>query len=77
MATSYILLAALLALVSWQAVASDPSPLQDFCVADKYSPGKYILTHALLKLDHCAALYRHSSRYINRTWSFSCMCFAS
>ncbi|KAK1609265.1 hypothetical protein QYE76_032938 [Lolium multiflorum] len=38
MATSYILLAALLALVSWQAVASDPSPLQDFCVADKYSP---------------------------------------
>ncbi|KAM0921897.1 hypothetical protein ACQ4PT_006536 [Festuca glaucescens] len=38
MATSYILLAALLVLVSWQAMASDPSPLQDFCVADKYSP---------------------------------------
>ncbi|KAK1609261.1 hypothetical protein QYE76_032934 [Lolium multiflorum] len=38
MATSHILLTALLALVSWQAMASDPSPLQDFCVADKYSP---------------------------------------
>ncbi|MDK0835629.1 hypothetical protein P5E39_16385, partial [Clostridium perfringens] len=36
--SSFLLLAALLALVSWQAIASDPSPLQDFCVADKYSP---------------------------------------
>ena len=36
---SFLLLAALLALVSWQAVASDPGPLQDFCVADMQSPG--------------------------------------
>ncbi|XP_052164341.1 germin-like protein 8-9 [Oryza glaberrima] len=35
---SFCLFAALLALVSWQAIASDPSPLQDFCVADKHSP---------------------------------------
>ncbi|EEE68175.1 hypothetical protein OsJ_26305 [Oryza sativa Japonica Group] len=35
---SICLLAALLALVSWQAIASDPSPLQDFCVADMHSP---------------------------------------
>lgn len=33
----FLLLAAVLALVSWQAVASDPSPLQDFCVADNSS----------------------------------------
>ena len=37
--SSFLLLAALLALVSWQATASDPSPLQDFCVADMNSPG--------------------------------------
>uniref|UniRef100_A0A0E0EIR5 Germin-like protein n=1 Tax=Oryza meridionalis TaxID=40149 RepID=A0A0E0EIR5_9ORYZ len=36
--SSICLLAVLLALVSWQAIASDPSPLQDFCVADKHSP---------------------------------------
>ncbi|KAB8107630.1 hypothetical protein EE612_042540 [Oryza sativa] len=36
--SSFCLLAVLLALVSWQAIASDPSPLQDFCVADKHSP---------------------------------------
>ena len=36
---SFLLLAALLALVSWQAIASDPGPLQDFCVADMHSPG--------------------------------------
>jgi quercetin dioxygenase-like cupin family protein len=35
--SSYFLLAALLALISWQAIASDPSPLQDFCVADNTS----------------------------------------
>jgi uncharacterized membrane protein len=35
----FIVFAALLALVSWQAIASDPSPLQDFCVVDKNSPG--------------------------------------
>lgn len=27
------------------AFASDPSPLQDFCVADPNSPGKNITTH--------------------------------
>uniref|UniRef100_R7W605 Cupin type-1 domain-containing protein n=1 Tax=Aegilops tauschii TaxID=37682 RepID=R7W605_AEGTA len=36
--SSILLLAALLALVSWQAIASDPGPLQDFCVADMHSP---------------------------------------
>ncbi|XBH96990.1 hypothetical protein VPH35_087286 [Triticum aestivum] len=36
--SSFLLLAVLLALVSWQATASDPSPLQDFCVADMNSP---------------------------------------
>ncbi|CAM0880294.1 unnamed protein product [Alopecurus aequalis] len=35
--SSYFLLIALLALASWQAIASDPSPLQDFCVADNSS----------------------------------------
>uniref|UniRef100_A0A6V7QYG1 Germin-like protein n=1 Tax=Ananas comosus var. bracteatus TaxID=296719 RepID=A0A6V7QYG1_ANACO len=34
----YILALTLLALVSSQAIASDPSPLQDFCVRDKNSP---------------------------------------
>ena len=37
--SSFLVLAALLALGSWQAIASDPSPLQDFCVVDKHSPG--------------------------------------
>ncbi|GJN09435.1 hypothetical protein PR202_ga27441 [Eleusine coracana subsp. coracana] len=32
------LLVVVLALITSQAIASDPSPLQDFCVADKYSP---------------------------------------
>ncbi|KAL6650308.1 hypothetical protein ACP70R_009233 [Stipagrostis hirtigluma subsp. patula] len=35
---SLILLGALLALATWQAIAFDPSPLQDFCVADMKSP---------------------------------------
>ncbi|KAG2563141.1 hypothetical protein PVAP13_8KG277702 [Panicum virgatum] len=38
--SSYFLLAAFVALVTSQAIASDPSPLQDFCVADKHSPVK-------------------------------------
>jgi hypothetical protein len=41
MASSYFLLAAFLAMVTSQAIASDPSPLQDFCVADMHSPGIY------------------------------------
>uniref|UniRef100_A0A0D9X558 Cupin type-1 domain-containing protein n=1 Tax=Leersia perrieri TaxID=77586 RepID=A0A0D9X558_9ORYZ len=36
--SSFLLLATLLALASWQGMASDPSPLQDFCVADMHSP---------------------------------------
>jgi len=36
---SHILFLALLALISSLAIASDPSPLQDFCVADNTSPG--------------------------------------
>ncbi|KAE8818492.1 germin-like protein 4c [Hordeum vulgare] len=35
---TFLLLVALFALISWQAVASDPGPLQDFCVADMHSP---------------------------------------
>nr|ABS44860.1 putative germin-like protein [Oryza sativa Japonica Group] len=35
---SFLLVAALLGLASWKAIASDPSPLQDFCVADLNSP---------------------------------------
>ncbi|AQK50333.1 putative germin-like protein 12-4 [Zea mays] len=40
MAASTVLLVAFLALVTSHAIASDPSPLQDFCVADKDSPVK-------------------------------------
>ncbi|XP_006659195.2 germin-like protein 8-11 [Oryza brachyantha] len=36
--SSFMLMATLLALASWQGMASDPSPLQDFCVADMHSP---------------------------------------
>ncbi|KAL5229642.1 hypothetical protein ABZP36_028418 [Zizania latifolia] len=36
--TFLLLVAALLGLASWQAIASDPGPLQDFCVADMHSP---------------------------------------
>lgn len=50
MATSYFLLAVLFALATSQAIASDPSPLQDFCVADKDSPGMYM--HLYTNLIH-------------------------
>ncbi|CAO2168270.1 unnamed protein product [Urochloa humidicola] len=36
--SSFFLVTILLALVASGAIASDPSPLQDFCVADKHSP---------------------------------------
>lgn len=39
---SRVLLLTLLALAFSQVIASDPSPLQDFCVADKNSPGIYV-----------------------------------
>ena len=42
------LLTALLALITSGAVASDPSPLQDFCVADKHSPGTRFIIRAIL-----------------------------
>lgn len=41
MASSTFFLLVVLALVTSHVIASDPSPLQDFCVADKYSPGIY------------------------------------
>jgi len=44
MAASTYFLIAFLALVTSQAIASDPSPLQDFCVADIDSPGMHALT---------------------------------
>ena len=47
MAASYFLLAAFVALVASQATASDPSPLQDFSVADMHSPGMHIYENSL------------------------------
>jgi hypothetical protein len=52
-ASKYFLLVAFVALVVSQATASDPSPLQDFCVADKNSAGMH--AHAL---DHVVFLYQ-------------------
>jgi len=44
-----LLAAALVALASWQqAIAYDPSPLQDFCVADKNSNGTHVYACMLL-----------------------------
>jgi hypothetical protein len=75
MATSYILLAALLALVSWQAMASDPSPLQDFCVADKYSPGIHIYLHTLFL---SSTIEQHFIGHLPDVLiEFSCICFVS
>ena len=34
-------------LASWQATAYDPSPLQDFCVADMNSPGIYMYAYGV------------------------------
>jgi hypothetical protein len=39
--STYFLLVASLALLTSQAIASDPNPLQDFCVADKNSRGMH------------------------------------
>ncbi|CAD6265981.1 unnamed protein product [Miscanthus lutarioriparius] len=41
---TYFLLVSFLALVTSQAIASDPSPLQDFCVDDIHSPDMHALT---------------------------------
>jgi hypothetical protein len=41
--SNFVLLTVLLALVASGAIASDPGPLQDFCVADKDSPGMYFV----------------------------------
>jgi hypothetical protein len=58
--SSFLVLAALLALVPWQGIASDPSPLQDFCVADKKSPGIiYFVTYfqVITKYTCCVSWY--------------------
>jgi len=52
-ASTYFLLVAFVALVISQATASDPSPLQDFCVADIHSPGMHTLA-----LSHAVFLFR-------------------
>jgi hypothetical protein len=39
--SSFYLLSVLLIMIASGARAMDPSPLQDFCVADKDSPGMY------------------------------------
>ena len=54
MASSGALLFLLLAAASWHALAFDPSPLQDFCVADGNSQGDCNL----------ACLLMHAFRYI-------------
>jgi hypothetical protein len=41
--SNFLLLTVLLALAASGAMASDPSPLQDFCVADKDSHGMYFI----------------------------------
>ena len=51
-ASTYFLLVAFVALVISQATASDPSLLQDFCVADIHSPGMRTLA-----LSHAVFLY--------------------
>jgi len=50
---TYFLLVSFLALVTSQAIASDPSPLQDFCVADIHSLDMHALT-----LSHAVFLFR-------------------
>jgi len=65
--SSYFLLAAFVALVTSQAIASDPSPLQDFCVADKHSPGMNNLAqdHELLELTSTTSIYMYMYRLIS------------
>jgi hypothetical protein len=41
--SNFLLLTVLLGLAASGAMASDPSPLQDFCVADKDSHGMYFI----------------------------------
>ena len=41
--SNFVLLTVLLALVASGAIASDPGPLQDFCVADKDSTSMYFV----------------------------------
>jgi hypothetical protein len=43
MASQFLLLGVLLTLTCSVALASDPGPLQDFCVADKNSSGIHII----------------------------------
>ena len=39
--SNFYLLSVLLIMIASGARATDPTPLQDFCVADKDSPGMY------------------------------------
>ena len=57
---TYFLLVSFLALVTSQAIASDPSPLQDFCVADIHSPGIHALT---LNNALCLVVLNHISNW--------------
>jgi len=59
--TTFLVLTTLLALLSWRVIASDPSPLQDFCVADKDSQG----THIQIQIT--------KNRMISYVW-FICIC---
>lgn len=62
---SFLLVAALLGLASWKAIASDPSPLQDFCVADLNSPGtfEYVLNFMIDTLISCIYDKQHIENY--------------
>ena len=53
MAARIILIVALLTLSSSRALASDPSPLQDFCVADFDSNGRHAWLISQLGLCAC------------------------
>jgi hypothetical protein len=71
-ASTYFLIIAFLALVTSQAIASDPSPLQDFCVADIHSPGMHALSlnNALYS---CTKLQIKSELYVRTNNILLCM----
>jgi hypothetical protein len=45
--SGFLLFTAILAVISWQAAGSDPSPLQDICVADNGSHGTELILVSL------------------------------
>ena len=77
--SSYFLLAVLLALVACLGNASDPSPLQDFCVADKHSPGMHACTCCnSCSFDVNAINKNQNGNHLSEgTYILLCMCFAS